>query len=391
MIEPDVVVIGGGPAGLAAAIVCAAHGLTITMVERQAFPIDKPCGEGLLPNAVAALACIGIDTASVAAHARAIVGVRYRTPQGRTAEGAFERHPGLGIRRTDLSRVLFAHARKLPGLEVVAGQTASAAIDDSGRPLVRVGGTTHRPKLLIGADGLHSRTRESMGIAVEHRGRHRWGCRQHFATEPWTNHVEVYFERGFEVYVTPVAHGVNLAVLWDARVVHLPAGRSPVASLVAQVPALARRLEGRPPIDRARAGGPFDVRVRQPWRAGVLLIGDAAGYADALTGEGVGLALEQAALLSSTVVPALRRAPDGAMVDSAALAQFARASRARSRSNRQLTRLLVQVTRYPALVERIVAALASNGTLFAHLLDVNMGRRELWRVPVPIWGRGGRG
>lgn len=213
MTEPDVVVIGGGPAGLAAAIVCATHGLTTRVVERHPSPVDKPCGEGLLPNGVAALARIGIEAEAVAAHARAIVGVRYCTAQGRTAEAVFEGRTGLGIRRTDLSRVLFTHARTLPRLEVVTGQ-AAVAVDDSGRPLVHVGSTTHRPKLVIGADGLHSRTRDSVGIATEHRGRNRWGCRQHFDGEPWTDHVEVYFARGFEVYVTPVARGVNVAVLW---------------------------------------------------------------------------------------------------------------------------------------------------------------------------------
>jgi len=383
--SPDVVVIGGGPAGLAAAIVCATHGLTTMVIERHAFPIDKPCGEGLLPNGVAALARIGIDAAAVSAHGRTIAGVRYFTSQGRTAEASFAGCPGVGIRRSDLSRVLFEHVRTLPGIEAVTG-AAAVTLDDSGRPLVRAAGNVFRPKLVIGADGLQSRTREAVGIAVERRGRRRWGCRQHFDGEPWSDRVEVYFGRGFEVYVTPVAHGVNVAVLWDACVVDMPGGGSPVASLVARVPALARRLEGRAPSDRPRAGGPFDVRVRRPWRAGVLLVGDAAGYVDALTGEGVGLALEQAALLSDSVVPALRRTPPGGVVDSDALAECARAARARAQPNRQLTRLLVRLARHPALVERLVAALASSPTLFAHLLDVNMGGRRLWQIPVPFVG-----
>jgi 2-polyprenyl-6-methoxyphenol hydroxylase-like FAD-dependent oxidoreductase len=261
------------------------------------------------------------------------------------------------------------------------------AVDESLGPLVSVGGTTCRPKLVIGADGLHSRTRDSVGIAVKRGDRHRWGCRQHFDGEPWTDHVEVYFQRGFEIYVTPVARGVNVAVLWDARVVHMPAGHPPVASLIAEVPKLASRLEGRVPTDRAKAGGPFNVRVPRPWRGGVLLIGDAAGYVDPLTGEGVGLALEQAAMLSDTVVPALRRTPSGGVVASGALAQFARAARTQSRSYRQLTRLLLRLARHPALVERMVGALASNPPLFARLLDANMGRRELWNVPIAALGR----
>jgi flavin-dependent dehydrogenase len=380
---PDVVVIGGGPAGLAAAIVCATHGQRTLLVERRSLPVDKACGEGVLPNGVAALERIGIDRKRIIADARVIPGIRYFSPRGRTAAASFGDHPALGVRRVDLSRLLSAHARTRSGLEIITGQAAQTAVDESGRPVVRVGGTTVRPKLIIGADGLHSRTRSSLGITARPGRRTRWGCRQHFDGEPWTRSIEVYFGHGFDFYVTPVTRGVNVAVLWDARAVTMPEGPSPVTALIAKVPALAHRLASLRPADRARAGGPFDVRVRRPWRAGALLLGDAAGYLDPLTGEGVGLALEQAALLRHTVIPALGRTPHGAVVASAALAQFTRAIRTQSRPNRRLTRLLLRAARHPALLERIVAALGSHPALFAHLVEVNMGRRNLWSVPMP--------
>jgi 2-polyprenyl-6-methoxyphenol hydroxylase-like FAD-dependent oxidoreductase len=385
MTEPDVVVIGGGPAGLAAAIVCATHGLATTLIERYAVPISKPCGEGLLPNGVRALDRIGIDVRSLAAHARTIAGIRYHTSQGRTAEASFDGSACLGIRRIDLMRILYAHARALPYLEVICGQVATAAID-GGRPLVHMGSMTWRPKLAIGADGLLSRTRDAVGVVVKHHRRSRWGCRQHFDGEPWTDRVEVYFERGLEAYVTPLQHGVNVAVLWDARVVRIPTGRSPVTWLIAQAPALERRLVGRTQLDRAQGRGPFDLRVRRPWRAGVLLMGDAAGYFDPLTGEGVGLAFEQAALLSSTVIPALQCTPLGQVIDPMALAQFAQAANRHARPNRQLTNLLLRIARHPAMVEWIVARLAAHPALFAHLLDVNMGHRELWQFSPLVLG-----
>lgn len=384
MTEPDVVVIGGGPAGLASAIVCATHGLTTVLVERHAFPIGKPCGEGLLPNGVSAFSRIGIDADSLAAHARPIAGIRYCTPCGRTAEASFDGRTCLGIRRTDLSRVLYTRARALPCLEVISGEKATVAID-RGRPQVRIRGSTCHPKLVIGADGLQSPTRAAAGMVFAHRSRTRWGCRQHFDGEPWTDHVEVHFGRGFDVYVTPLRGGVNVAGLWDVRMVRIPASCSPVAWLVAKMPALARQLHGRAYVDRAQGRGPFDVRVRKPWCAGVLLVGDAAGYVDPLTGEGVGLALEQAALLSETIVPALRCTPTCEIIDPDALAQFALAARERARPNRQLTHLLLRVARHPALVEWIVATLGAHPALFAHLLDVNMGRRELWQLFPPLF------
>jgi 2-polyprenyl-6-methoxyphenol hydroxylase-like FAD-dependent oxidoreductase len=381
----DVVVIGGGPAGLASAIVCASHGLSTMLVERLAFPIDKACGEGLLPNGLAALGRIGVDAAAIASNARVIAGIRYHTQGGRTAEATFEGR-ALGVRRADLSGILVAHARALPCLDIMAGEVASVAIDAGGRPVVRVAATTLRPKLVIGADGLHSRARSSTGIAVDRIGVRRWGCRQHFDGEPWTDHVEVHFAQGFEVYVTPVARGVNVAVLWDAGKVRMTAHDSPVASLVAHVPLLSRRLAGRVPNDRARARGPFDVRVPRPWRDGVLLVGDAAGYLDPLTGEGVGIAVEQAVLLADTVIPALQRTARGALVNSAALSHFATSARIHSRPNRDLTRLLLRAARRPAFFEAAVSALASNAPLFRHLLDVNMGRRQLWAIPLSALG-----
>lgn len=260
--------IGGGPAGLAAAIVCATHGLRTALFERQRYPIDKPCGEGLLPNGVEALARIGLSTELPVA--RPIVGIRYHTSRGRTAEAQFSRGSGLGIRRRDLSYALLAKARTLDALEVVTGQAAGVTQHPSGRPLVRTSGLTLRPKLVIGADGLHSRTRVSAGIAFERGRRQRWGCAQHFSASAWTDCVEVYFERGFEAYVTPVPGGVNVAVLWDAQVVRPPAGSSPVAALAGRNPFVGEPSRGscrdRPcPSGRPiRRSGPATVVFRRP-------------------------------------------------------------------------------------------------------------------------------
>lgn len=381
MKQPDVVVVGGGPAGLAAAIVCATSGLRVTLVERHTFPVDKPCGEGLLPNGVAALARIGVDLNPVTARGRAITGIRYISANGRSAEASFLQHTALGIRRTGLSDVLAAHARTLPTLDIVTDVKASVSLDHTGRPQVDVRESTMRPKLVVGADGLHSHTRDAVGIAHTRGSSHRWGCRQHFDVAPWTSHVEVYFGTGFEIYVTPVASGTNVAVLWDATVVRVGGACSPVATLLARVPSLATRLQGHAATDRPRARGPFDVRVPRPWKSGVLLIGDAAGYLDALTGEGVGLAFEQAALLADSVVPVLQQTSQDALVHSTTLAQFTRAARAQSRSYRLLTQLLLRVARYPALTEGLIGVLASSPATFTHLLEVNMGHRAMWHIP----------
>jgi len=373
---PQVVVIGGGPAGLAAAITCARQGVPTRLVERQSFPINKACGEGLLPNGVSALSRLGLDMTRVRDSAAHISGIRYVSRKGRSAEATFSHGYGLGLRRVDVSTLLHAHASSLPALTIQTGHPASLTFDAQARPVVQVGSETLRPRLVIGADGLHSRTRHTMGSVVTERPRRRWGCRQHFEGEAWTDHVEVYFGRGFEVYVTPLKRGVTVAVLWEGPSVRPPSGQSPVVHLASQVPPLWKHLNGRRVTDRPQADGPFDVRVPRPWRAGVLLVGDAAGYGDPVTGEGVGLALEQALLLAGTVVPALQVESSDVVVPADVLADFTRRARAHARTNRHLTAVLLALTRVPALTECAVAALASHRSLFTHLLDVNMGRRS---------------
>lgn len=377
---PDVVVIGGGPAGLGAAIACARHGLAVTLIERHACPIDKPCGEGLLPNGVDALGRLGISPDRLAACGHPIAGIRYYSRKGRMAHATFTGGQGLGLRRLDLSQVLIEQARTYSCLEMLTGTPATLEIA-GGRPIVMAGNVSFSPRLVVAADGLHSHVRTSLGITSVGGVPRRWGLRQHFGGEPWTDHVEVYFGQGFEAYVTPVAGGVNVALLWEPDRVRTSSRESLLKTLVNQIPALARRLDGRAATDRVKASGPFNVHVPQPWRAGVLLLGDASGYVDALTGEGVGLALAQANILEVAVIPTLLADSSRDLVDADVLAATVGAMRAAAAPNHQLTRILLRISRHAELVERLIGALAADQALFQHCLDVNMGRRKLWRMP----------
>lgn len=388
MASPAVVVVGGGPGGLAAAIALARHDVPTLLVERRVPPLDKPCGEGLLPSAVQSLLALGVPRAELERRGRRIAGIRYVATSGRAARASFP--PGmlaLGLSRRALSELLLARARELPTLRVQLG--ASAVVDAGDRPSVRVGRERHRPALVVGADGLHSSVRRACRMPSAQGARRRYGVRQHFAFEPWSADVEVYFSSGAEAYVTPLAGGVNVALLWTRREGSPRAEDGRVfPALLERFPRLAERLRGHEPIDRASGAGAFEQRPRARARPGLVLLGDAAGYIDALTGEGVGLALAQALSLERVLAPLLapegaRRLESGAVVPLEALASHFAAVDEKSATTHQLTRVMLALIERPRLLEAAIAVLSHSGGLFRHLLGASSGQHALWHPGYP--------
>ena len=380
----DALVVGGGPAGLAAAIVLARAGVPTLLCEKKRFPVDKACGEGLLPTGVVHLRALG-----AAPYLDAYFpfrGITYYASGGRGAAADFAEGPGWGIRRTTLSRALLQQAETLSCLQIVAGTTAEPLRREGDRIFVRVGHDVVRTRLLVGADGLNSRVRRWAGLDGRRPRWQRWGARQHFQLRPWGDHVEVYWSgRGVEAYVTPCGDAcVGVAFLWDRRRFRqLRGGAGLFPSLLACFPFLQARLNGAPPLDAVAAMGPLQRRVPTPVAGGVLLIGDAAGYLDAITGEGLSLALAQALSLEETVVPHLQ-AGAGA-IRTAHLDAYRRRHRALFRPYCRFTSLVLLLNRYPSLADRVVGALAADPALFRHLLSANMGLASPWSPS--IWWR----
>lgn len=281
----DLLVAGGGPAGLVTAVYAARAGLETVVVEPRPGPIDKACGEGLMPHAVRQLDRLGVHP-----DGRAFRGIRYL--DGRhTAEARFRDGSGLGVRRTVLHAAL-ADAAAAAGVRVVPGQ-----VDTIIQNATSVCAAGFRARYLVAADGLHSPIRRSLGLAHDESPRRRWGIRRHIQIAPWSDCVEVYWAHGagpsVEAYVTPVSDDcVGVAVLTSAR--------GSFTDHLAQFPALVARVEGLP-HGRDRAAGPLLQQVRGRVAGRVLLVGDAAGYIDALTGEGMGLAFGGAELLVDCV------------------------------------------------------------------------------------------
>jgi flavin-dependent dehydrogenase len=149
-------------------------------------------------------------------------------------------------------------------------------------------------------------------------------------------------------------------------------------ALVDAVPAVRARLDGIVPDDVALACGPLRVRASAIHRERAVLVGDAAGYVDAITGEGMTLALRTAADAAGAIAAVLRE-------DVAPAVAFARHARARAavfRDHAILTHGLVWLARHPPLARRAVARLARDPALFGRLLAVNDGSRSLWSLPL---------
>jgi flavin-dependent dehydrogenase len=276
--DADLLIVGGGPGGLATALHARAQGLSVIVAEPRDDPIDKACGEGLMPGGLGELTSLGVDPAGMP-----LRGIAY-VSQGRRAEACFRGGPGRGVRRTTLHASLAARAKE-QYTEWVSTKVTTVEQDTHGVTAAGV-----RARWLVGADGLHSTVRRAVGIAATAGTPRRYGVRWHFTVPAWSEFVEVHWSRWGEAYVTPVeSELVGVAILSRGQ------------PDLAWFPQLASRVEGaaRGP---ARGCGPLRQVVSRRVAGRVLLVGDAAGYEDALTGEGVSLAVKQARAVVDAIV-----------------------------------------------------------------------------------------
>jgi len=334
----DVLVAGGGPIGLATALYAARAGMSAVVVEPREPPVDKACGEGLMPAAVRALELLGVTPAG-----RDFDGIRY-TDGIHAAEARFAGRSGRGVRRTELQRAL-CDRLAASGVETIRG-TVNEVEQHSG--WVRAAGRSAR--FLVAADGLHSPVRRAVGLSAVRTSSaaHRWGVRRHFGCEPWTDLVEVHWSADAEAYVTPVdASEVGVAIL-SAR-------RAPYDEQLAGFPVLRERLAGARPSSPVRGAGPLRQRPPRRTVGRVALVGDAAGYVDAITGEGIAVGLAAAEALVGCLVR-----DDLAAYD----ARWLRVSR----RYRALTSGLLGASSRPALRRRIVPTAARFPPLYGAIV-----------------------
>ena len=358
----DAVVVGAGPAGLAFAAHAAGRGLDVLVLERREGPLDKACGEGLLPAGVRALAPLGVLERIPAAERAVLRAIRWIDPSAGEARLALPPPGGIAVRRTALSAVLLSRAREA-GAEVVQGAAVVSHHREPGAMLVRGTFGEARGRVLVAADGLNSPTRRREGLAIPPRAPRRYGVRRHYAVAPWSEDVEVHFGPHAEAYVWPSgAERVGVAFL------HQPGASGDPRRLLDQFPALAARVRGAQEASLPRGAGPFDQASRARVADRLVLLGDAAGYVDAITGEGLSLAFGCAADLAGLLPDALAR---GATSDT--LLPYERAWRRRFRSYAAWTRLLLALSRRPALRRGVLALAAARPGPFERLVEAAVG------------------
>jgi 2-polyprenyl-6-methoxyphenol hydroxylase-like FAD-dependent oxidoreductase len=390
-----VLIVGGGPVGLATALTLATAGVPVVVVEKGTWPQDKVCGEGVMPTGVDFLQRFGVLAHLPADQSWPFRGVRYREPDGVIAEADFASGPGLGIRRLALSHALAATLAHHPLVDLRPHTRLMALQQDATAVRVELtgnGSTTHVSRetfgFLVGADGRRSTVRRLAGLEAPAPGRQkRLGVRQHVALSPWSAYVEVWWQRGIEAYITPSgSQQIEVACLWDQAQFH-PGARQGLDGFGAVFPELASRLQHATTRSALRGLGPLAVAASHAVAGRIILLGDALVYLDGLTGEGLSMGFAQAELVAQHLPPCC----DVIHCPPERLRPLAGALQHRIASHLTMTRLALALTRHPWLRTWSMRALSRAPRMLQHCLEANMGTCRPWQIPwlaAPplIWG-----
>ena len=352
----DVFVIGGGPAGLAAAIAARQQGFRVIVADGATPPIDKTCGEALMPDALAAFEGLGLAVPAI--EASLLSGVRFLS-SGLSAEADFPRgRCGLSVRRIILHRVMTERAAGL-GADLL-WRTTVTGIDGDG---VRLGKRTIRTKWIVGADGVNSRVRRWAGLGAHSHSGFRYAFRRHYRLRPWTDRMEIYWGKDSQAYTSPVnSEEVCVAV----------ASRTPGLRLekcLPQFPGLAQRLRGAEITSTERGAVSANRKLKRIWRGNIALIGDASGTVDAITGDGLGLAFGQALALAASL-------------KTGDLGKYESAHRQLAMRPLMMARLMLTLDGRPHLQRRTLQAFRKRPEVFRRLLALHVGELSPFHVAV---------
>ena len=360
----DVLVVGGGPAGLAAAIALRQRGADVLLADALEPPIDKACGEGMMPDSRRELTQLGLELDS--RHGAALRGIRFCDDYS-TVSADFPSGHGIGLRRVALHAALVDHAREV-GVRMLWGAHVTL---DPGRPAALAGGSAHY-RYLIGADGHSSRVRSWAGLENGKFFSRRFGFRAHYRVAPWSPYVEIHWGPHGQAYVTPVsAEEVCVAVL-----TRFP-GTTRSTEILHSIPTLREKLMHAQITTRERGAVTTTHQLRQVIRGHVALIGDASGSADAITGEGMAIGFRQALLLASAV-------------GNDNLARYAAGHAEILRLPQRMARIMLLMDRWHGLRRKVLSAFAQDPALFEKLLQVHTGEASLPRLILEYVPRLGR-
>lgn len=351
----DVLIVGGGPAGLATAIAARGRGLSVVVADGAVPPIDKPCGEGVMPDGVRALLHLGVSIP--AGEAYPFRGIRFLS-EGTIAEAHFPRGTAYGIRRTHLHRLMMDHAASC-GVRML-WQSAVTGLHPEG---ATVAGEFVRARWIVGADGTSSRVRSwaelgprPMFVLREQSQKQncRFAFRRHYRVEPWSEFMELHWGEHCQIYVTPVGpKEVCVASISSNPKLRLE-------DALGEFPELQARLDQAEHASTERGAITVTRRLRRLYSEHTVLVGDASGGIDAVTGEGLCLTFRQAALL-------------GECLATGDLARYQRGHRALSRRPAFMARMMLLMAKRNRLRQRTMRVFQSHPRSFAGMLAMHVG------------------
>jgi flavin-dependent dehydrogenase len=344
--DTDVFVVGGGPAGLAAAIAARMRGFRVIVADGAQPPITKACGEGLLPDARAALRELGVELRELDGYA--LRGIRFEDNRS-SVSASFPDGHGLGMRREILHQRMMERARDC-GVSFL-WNTPVMGLSEEG---VVASGNEIRARWVIGADGGQSRVRRWSRLESLASRRRRFAFRVHYRLEPWSDFTEVHWGEDAQAYVTAVGSQEICVVL----ILNKPDSR--FEETLRRFPKLCRRLKGAAQVGPERGAVTGMFHLDRVWRRNVALIGDASGSVDAITGEGLSLSFRQAAALADALA-----ASD--------LERYQKAHHRLFRRPRLMGQMLLLLDRRNGLRERTMRALEAAPQLFERMLAYHVG------------------
>jgi menaquinone-9 beta-reductase len=378
-VDADVAVVGAGPAGAAAALYAARRGHRVVVFDRQSFPRDKPCGEGLMPSGRPILRELGLEDAIIAAGAPSLNGIQFGLPGRPPVVVAFPEHrgerAGLGVRRLDFDARLVEQLESDDRIRLCQRTTVNdIKTDEPARLRLLTTAGEIRARFVAVADGLRSPIRHRFGWTTGPRPPHRYGVIAHWTTDgaidPW---VRITFDDGLEVYDGPVAANQRMVGLLCYQDRMREFGGRLAARYREIVLSLRPELGGAEMVGSVSAVGPFWYGARPVAKAGIFLVGDAAGFSDPITGEGMAAGLRQGRAFAEAI-------------DQPHPERGYRLAHRRLTSNpRRVASLLLRLSRTPALVERGIRGHRNAPAALPKLVGVGFGYWGFARITPREW------
>jgi len=369
--EPDVLVVGAGPAGAAVSILLARQGYHVLLVDRATFPRDKACAEYLSPACTPLLAQLGVLDAILTAAPQRLQGMRVIDYRGRSCWGRFIQDGkclyGLALPRLVLDHLLVEQACR-EGVELRTGFWVRRPLLD-GQRVCGVSGQqaqyreTVRARLVIAADGVQSTLARRLSLVQRIHWLRHVAFVTHYAgihpVRPWG---EMFLIPSGYIGLAPVSDSlVNVSVI--VRAAHLAAAKKTAQAFFAQTvqahPELQQRFAQAIRVKNLLTTGPMAQRTACPQQDGIMFIGDAAGFFDPFTGQGIYLALHSATLAAAVA----HRALCSGAFSADDLGSYFLAHRQAFRDKYRLSALIQLGLRVPWLANRVIDRLARRPAL----------------------------